>query len=250
MIVFRTITIAVLLFGWLCGCAPPPVSVQLPAPVVQDDPGQLVVAADATLEVAPDLLRLRLGVMTEAAEAASAVAENNQRMETLMTRLGEIGITADQLETGQFYIRPQWSVPPRPTPANWERKIIAYQVSNELRVATGKVDLAGEILQLAQQAGANQVGGLTFELADPEHYRLQALAKATRKAMTKAQTLARAAGVSLGRILSISQDSAAVAPRTALAMARAGSAEAQTVPIAAGKVEVEAGVRIVYLLAD
>ena len=79
---------------------------------------QLVVQADATVNAAPDLLQLRLGVVTEAEDAGQALADNNQRMETLMRMLENLGLARKELATGQFQIRPQWSVPPRPTPAD------------------------------------------------------------------------------------------------------------------------------------
>ena len=209
---------------------------------------QLVVQADATVNAAPDQLQLRLGVVTEAEDAGQALADNNQRMETLMRMLENLGIARNELATGQFQIRPQWSVPPRPTPANWQRKIVAYQVSNELLVATTKVDLAGKLLGSAQQAGANQIGGLEFTLADPELYRQQAIAEATRKAMRKAETMAAAAGTTLGDIVSLTLDASGAAPGPRVMMAEMRSAVADTVPIAAGKVDVSAGVTIVYRL--
>ncbi len=127
---------------------------------------QLIVNADATVKAKPDLLQMRLGVVTESVDAGSALADNNLRMQSLMDMLAKIGISRDELATGQFQIRPEWSVPPRPTPANWKREIVAYRVSNDLNLSTTRVDLAGDLLGLAQKSGANQIGGLSFGLSD------------------------------------------------------------------------------------
>ncbi len=97
---------------------------------------QLIVNADATVKAKPDLLQMRLGVVTESVDAGSALADNNLRMQSLMDMLAKIGISRDELATGQFQIRPEWSVPPRPTPANWKREIVAYRVSNDLNLST------------------------------------------------------------------------------------------------------------------
>lgn len=212
---------------------------------------QLTVQAEATVKARPDMLQMRLGVVTEALSADDALAENNLRMQSLMGMLENIGLTSAEYATGQFQIRPEWSVPPRPTPANWRREIVAYRVSNDLVVETGKIELAGDLLGLAQKSGANQVGGLQFGLADPEKYRQQAIAEATRTARLRAQTLAEAAGARLGPIVSLSFNAfgAYPAPRL-MKMEGAMAADAAAVPVAAGNVDVQAGVSIVYRLDD
>ncbi len=211
---------------------------------------QLVVTADAVIRTPPDLLRLSLGVITEDVDAGAALADNNRRMAALMARLEDTGLTADDLATGQFQIRPQWSVPPRPTPANWQRQIVGYQVSNELLVVTKRIDLAGDLIGLGQQAGANRIGALEFSVADPELHRLQAVTRATKKAKRKAETLAAAAGVKLGEIVSLSLDSAAAPYAPKVMMAEARSLGADSVPVAVGTVDIRSGVRIVYRLVN
>ncbi len=207
---------------------------------------QLTVQAEARLEVIPDQLRLRLGIVTEAAEAAEAVRDNNRRMSTLMMALDELGLDREDLATGQFQITPQWSQPPRPTPANWQREIVGYRVNNDLWVATNDIDLAGELLEMAYKSGVNQVGNLQFSVADPEHHHQQAMAVATRKALEQARVLAAGAGVELGRVLSISLDPAVSYGGVQPLMAEVRLAAVDTVPITPGKVEVKAGVVVVF----
>ncbi len=236
--------IVVLLLLLLGACVPQQANLVQP----HIDPPQLVVRGQGRVEVVPDQLQLRLGVVTEGSEADFALAENNQRMSAVMAMLADIGIAADEMATGQFQIRPEWSLPPRPTPANWQRQIIGYRVSNELRIATRRIDLAGRLLATAQQAGANQVGGLQFTLADPEEHRQRAITLATEQAVREAKTLAQAAGVKLGDVQSLVLDSSNNAPGPQLMMAEARLASVESVPIATGKVEVSASVSLVYLL--
>ncbi|MFO7578158.1 MAG: SIMPL domain-containing protein [Pelovirga sp.] len=210
---------------------------------------QLRVQAEARVDALPDLLRLRLGVITEAQEADQAVTENSRRMTALMASLQQIGLTSDDLGTGQFQILPQWSQPPRPTPANWQRQIVGYRVINDLWVTTTRIDLAGELLGLAYRSGANQVGHLQFSVADQEEYQSRALALATRKAVRQAETLAAAAGAQLGQILSLNLDYSSNPPGGQPVMAEARlSSVADAVPVTPGKVEIQAGVSIVYQL--
>lgn len=211
---------------------------------------QLVVQAEANVAAIPDQLKLRLGVITQETSADLAMAENNRQMAAVVAQLRELGIDEADLATGQFQIHPEWSRPPRPAPANWQREIIGYQVSNELLITTTQVELAGKLLSLAQQAGANQIGGLQFGLADPTAHRQKAIEVATEKAIRKAKTMAAAAGVELGTVQSISLNQNGGGGQPRLMMAEARLASAEPVPIATGKVEVSAAVTMVYQIIN
>jgi len=236
--------IVILLLLLLSSCVPPNINF----PPAEHPRPQLVVRGEGRVEVLPDQLQLRLGVVTEATDADQALAENSQRMAAVMEMLAEIGIAGDEMATGQFQIRPEWSLPPRPTPANWQRQIVGYRVNNELQINTAHIELTGRLLAASQQAGANQIGGLQFSLADPERHRQRAITLATAQAVREAETLAQAAGVRLGPVLSLTLDNNGGLPAPQLMMAEARLASADTVPIATGKVEVTAAVSIVYRL--
>lgn len=212
----------------------------------------LTVQSEARVEVPPDQLQLRLSVVTSNEDSDLALQENNQQMTALLLSLQSLGLGKDDYRTGQFQTRPEWSRPPRPAPANWQRSIVGYRVSNELLIKTDQVELAGKLLAAAQRAGADQVGGLTFTLAEPEDHREEAITIATQRAMRKAQTLAAAAGVELGPIQSLTLDQASAPgpfPRMEMMSVKAGAA-ADIVPVNAGNVEVRAGVTAVYRISE
>lgn len=213
-------------------------------------PPQLVVQAEGLVRATPDQLQLRLGVVTKAAAAGVALDSNNQRMTEVLQMLRAIGLDEAELATGQFQIRPEWSRPPRPTPANWQRRIVGYRVGNELLITTTKVNLAGQLLSLASRAGANQIGGLQFQLADPTAYRQQAIEQATTRAIRKAQAMAAAAGVKLGAVQSIRLNPTGGGPQPIALRVEARSAAADSVPVVAGKVEVAAAVTMIFRLEE
>lgn len=209
---------------------------------------QLRVQAEAQVEAVPDLVRMRLGVVTEAADAGQAVRRNNEHMRTIMSEMLKLGLHQDDLATGQFQISPQWSQPPRPTPANWQREIVGYRVSNDLWVTTTRVDLAGDLLGTGHRSGANHVGNLQFSIADTDSYQQQAMALATEKAVRQAQILADAAGATLGEVVSLSLDPGGnFYSQPMMAEARMMST-ADAVPVTPGKVEVKAVVTLVFAL--
>lgn len=240
-----------LLIFILSACMPHPFHPERSiVPVTSRAPQQLRIQAEGRVEATPDQLRLRLGVITEAADAGQAVSENNQRMTTVMTMLDDLGLDSKDLATGQFQIQPQWSQPPRPTPANWQREIVAYRVSNDLWIRTTRIELAGRLLGLAHQSGVNQVGNLQFTIADQDNYQQQAMSLATQKALRQAQVLAAAAGAELGAILSLTLDTPGgfngAAPL--MAEARMMTASDAVVPVTPGNVDVQATVTVVFEL--
>ena len=235
----------------LSACMPHPFHPErgLVAPVPGQTPQQLRVQAEGRVEATPDQLRLRLGVITEATDAGQAVSANNQRMTGVMAMLDDLGLDQKDLATGQFQIQPQWSQPPRPTPANWQREIVGYRVSNDLWIRTTRIDLAGRLLGLAHLSGVNQVGNLQFTIADQDNYQQQAMTLATQKALRQAQVLATAAGAELGIILSLTLDTPSGFSGASPLMAEARMLTAtDAVPVTPGNVDIQAIVTIIFEL--
>ncbi|MCZ6735592.1 MAG: SIMPL domain-containing protein [Planctomycetota bacterium] len=213
---------------------------------------KLTVRGDAQLHKPADQLRLNVGVVTEATQAGEALQENSRRMVDVVEALEEVGLTKGEYETGQFHLQPQYSRRPRQAGPEWRPQIIGYQVTNTLSIKTKRLDLAGELIEAANQAGANSIGAIGFELADPRTHRAEAIAAATANALADAHTLADAASVQLVRIITITLDEAAHWQPIRTMAARAGPALAEAAvppPIVPGKITVRAGVTVIYEIA-
>lgn len=240
-----------LFFGLLLsGCLPAPQG------SVSDngnaDIATLVVRGEAKVLATPDQVEMTFEAVTSSADAETALRENSRAIDTLIQRLRDEGLPLQDYRTGQFSIQPQWSRPPQPAPANWVTEIVAYRVSNNLLISTRQIELTGKLLALAQQAGVNRAGHLSFSLADPEAASLKAIAAATARARQRAQVLAEAAGVKLDRLLEARVEQSDSFPQPRMLMAQAASVRetVTTVPIIAGEVEVGATVVLSYRLAE
>jgi uncharacterized protein YggE len=212
---------------------------------VEDTP-KLTVRGEAELHKPADQLRLRVAVVSEDAAATAALRENSTRMEEVIKALERIGLTEQEYETGHFSVRPVYSSRPRNAGPEWQRQILGYEVTNSVSVRTEKLELAGRLIEAANEAGANSID-IGFDLASPRTHRAEALTTATTNARTDAQTLARTAEVRLVRVLSISVDHAGWRPPTPTMARGAVMAEAAVAPpIRPGEVIVRAGVTLVY----
>jgi uncharacterized protein YggE/F0F1-type ATP synthase delta subunit len=211
-----------------------------------EDAPKLTVRGEAELRKPADLLRLQVGVITEDPEATAAVTRNSRVMADVIKALDKAGLQEQEYETGRFGVRPDYERRPRNAGADWEPKIIGYEVTNTLAIRTKQLDLAGKLIEAANEAGANTIDSITFDLADARTHRAEAIATATANARADAGVLAAAAGLQLVRIISVTLDEAGWRPPT-MTRAGRGMAQAQAAPpLEPGAVTVRASVTLVY----
>ena len=120
--------------------------------------------------------------------------------------------------------------------------VTTYYVQNRINITTKDLDAVGQIIDVAIRAGANQVQGIRFDIADKQSLQLQALELAVQQGMTKAKVMAESAGLLLGGLTTMSESYGSYAPMVTTMALRADSAPAT--PISPGDVEVSATVNM------
>ncbi|PDQ21714.1 hypothetical protein CN311_07805 [Mesorhizobium sanjuanii] len=195
-------------------------------------PPRIVVSGEGEATVAPDLALLTLSVMREAKTARAALDANNDAMAAVIAAMKSSGIKDRDLQTAGIQINPRYNYTNKPD-GSQEAELIAYQVTNTLSVRVRDVDKTGEILDKAVSLGVNQGGGITFTNDNPAATVTEARKKAVADAMAKAKTLAEAAGVSIGRVLEITDQNIAPAPMPI--NAKAFDVQRASVPVQAGE---------------
>lgn len=219
----------------------------LAAPASAEEPASLTVTGEARLERPADQLRLTLAVVSEAPQAAAALAQNSELMQRVLEALTGAGLGGGEVETGRFAVSPRYARRPPEARVDWEPEIAGYRVENSILVATERLELAGKLIDVAVRAGANSVQSIAFGLADDRAYRAEAIREATAHARADARAVAEASGVRLGRLLSARLDDAAVPPVPVRMQAEALSmAHAAAPPIEPGEVSVRARVTLTY----
>lgn len=204
------------------------------------------VTGEGKSSAAPDMATIHTGVVTQAPSAAEALAANNERMRALFDKLKELGIAEKDTQTSNLNVQPVYSQSQDPKHRETPR-IVAYQVSNQVRVKVRKLDGLGQALDELVTSGSNQLNGISFELADPSEALDKARTEAVKDAKKRAELYAQAAGVRVGEIQEISEPQAA--PPRPLFMGRAAAMEAASaVPVATGELDFHAQVNIVFTL--
>jgi uncharacterized protein YggE len=206
----------------------------------------LSVSGEGEVRAVPDQAQLSAGVVTQAKTAEAALSANAKAMNGVFASLRKAGIPEKSIQTSNFSISPQYPPYRQNAEAENERKIIGYEVSNQVTVILDDVSKVGATLDALVASGANSAGGVSFAIRNPTPLMMQARSEAVKDAIAKAQTLAKAAGVSLGPILSISEGGdIRPVPMYEKAMSVRMAAPAPT-PVAAGEQSVTAHVAITW----
>ena len=212
--------------------------VKYEAPVV-------VVAASGTSAVAPDQARVSLGVVTTHKDLARAQSENNQNTQKVIDAIISMGIDKNLIQTSNYSIYPQYDYSTRSTGI-----LVGYQVRNEITIIIKDIDRVGTILDGAVQAGANTVNYVSFEKSNLGAAENEALLKAIARGHEKAQVIAGAARMSLGKLLSISEgyDTSIYRNLANISLDSPKGMGESLVPISPGEIKVTATVTMVYQL--
>lgn len=198
----------------------------------------ITVTGTGEVAAVPDEAEFSLGITTEGASAREALSENSARMRRLIAALKAAGVADRDLETQDVSVGPSYE--------GNGTKADRFTASNSVAVRIRKLDRAGAILEAGSQAGANQVYGPSLTREDRDDLEAKALEQAVDDARNRAETLAEAAGVDVGRVTAIVESAE---PGVAYADSfRAVDAAASTVPIEKGVHEIQARVTVTFAI--
>jgi uncharacterized protein YggE len=201
------------------------------------------VAGTATVTKVPDQATVNASVVTTAQSASAAVSENNQRYDRIVNAIVRAGVARDDITLSYYNVN--YVPKPSPMPANpssYER--YGYTVTRSFAIKVGAMDRAGAVVDAATGAGASNIDGVSFGLANQDAARSEATRKAVADARTKAEELAKAAGLHITGITSIELEGASSIVRP-LAMAKMAEPSQPTV-LDPGSVNVSANVTVVF----
>ncbi len=212
------------------------------AMIAQDLPkAQITVVGEASVALAPDLARVRAGVISEGKTAREASENNRKVMADVVGAIKGVGVAEKDIQTSRYSIQPVYDQA-RPVPGPFK----GFQASNNVIVKFRDLERIGELIDRVVAAGANSMGGVEFSVAEPGKALDSARAEAFADARRKAELYAKTAGVALGRAVSIAEQSSGFQP---VAMyARAAIAQGGETPIASGEITLHATVTVGFEL--
>jgi uncharacterized protein len=214
----------------------------LPAPQAGAPLKSIRVTAEGEVSVRPDVAVVLTGVDAEGKDLAAVSDDATAQMRKILSALRAAGIADPDVLTTRHDVQVN-----RPWQDGRPGPVSGYTVSQEVRVTVRDVSNLGTVLDRVLAAGANALRGLTFAKDDPLPERRAALATAVVAARGKAEAIAKAAGVQLGEVLSVSEGATRPIPlanaRVAMAAKEGGAAVS-----APGDIEITATVEVVFAI--
>lgn len=205
--------------------------------------GKLYVSATGQAAQAPDQASVSAGVVTQGKTAGDAMRRNAQQMTAAFTALKTAGIKDRDIQTSQMSLQPQYDYQNRKAPV-----ITGYEVRNTVSARTDDLENVGPMLDALVSAGINNINGVSFSIKDSHSAKNKARIDAIADARTKAEGMAKAAGVRLGKVLEIRENTNNFRPQPQMMMARAAVMEDASTPISAGEQTLSVTVNITYAL--
>ncbi|WP_372733110.1 SIMPL domain-containing protein [Novosphingobium sp.] len=223
-------------------------------PVVASGNAVLNIAAEGKSIRTPDLAVFSAGVTTQATTAGAALSENANRMTTVIASLRKAGIAERDIQTSNLSVNPVYGQPKRLPDGSFEQQeqvIVGYQATNQVSVRQRKLDSYGKVIDTLVANGANQVNGPSFQIDNADAAMDEARIEAMKKARARADLYAKAAGLRVVRVLSISENAGWSPPQPQVMFARADMASApKSSPVAAGELEMTVTINVSYELAQ
>jgi uncharacterized protein YggE len=225
----------------------------LAAPALADPaPGTPTLAANGTGEVrvVPDIAIVTLGVTSRGSTASEALAANSTALAAAIDELKGAGIAEKDIGTSGLNVSPVYDTrPDREGAGTTPPPIVGYEVANTVTATIRDIASSGAILDKVVSAGANRISGISFDIADRQAAVDEALKAAIADARRKGALLADAAGVRLGRMMSITaNENGGFQPVFARFDMRA--AAAPPVPVMPGEQTVSASASIVWKVVE
>ncbi len=217
--------------------------------LAQQQNSGLTVFGRGEVSAAPDTAVVRLGAVAQDERAGAAQDRVNAAVRGILKGVKALGIPEEKIATVQLTLSPVYGNRPKgPAEEPREPVIVGYRAGNIVRVTVDDLKILGMVVDAGLAAGANRVEGISFDLKDDSGHRRQALGLAARDAQLKAESIAVAIGVQLGRVRSVSEGGVnLVRPQMD---AVAAYAVRDAAPIQPGQLQIEASLTVSYDIAE
>ena len=198
----------------------------------------IVVSGTGSASDKADKATLTLGVYTEDESASQAAEDNDVAMIAVLDAVKALGVLEDDIETVTYSVYPNY---------NWERKeTTGYRVTNMVRISLDDLNIVGDVLDAATNAGANQVQGISFGLSEDkiDALKTEAYIDALETAQVKADLIAETYKVSITGIYYVTENS--YSPYRDYAISESAMSDSSPTPILEGSLSVSVSIQAAF----
>lgn len=157
------------------------------------------VSAEGKITTKPDIALINVGFTTNGMSVAEVQNQANQTINKISADLKRLGIGDKDIQTTNYNLRPNYDYRASP------QKIIGYIIDVNLRVKVRDFAKVNSVIDTSTANGANQIGSLSFTVEDLEKFQSQARKIAIDNAKKKAAEIANESGITLGKLINVSE---------------------------------------------
>ncbi len=206
----------------------------------------LSMSAEGKISATPDLATINVGVISNGSTAKIVQDDMTKKVDQITDFVKKQGIDPKDITTSNFSVYPSYDY------KNGTNQVNGYQGNESVTVRVHGVDksteVLGKILDGAVANGSNQIQGVQFSFNDPDNLKQEARKQAINKAKQKAQELADQAGLKLGKVVNISDNSTSYPTPLPYALGMGGGGDAKSIApnIETGSQDITASITMTF----
>jgi uncharacterized protein YggE len=204
---------------------------------------RLDISATGEVTRVPDLAVISAGVVARSTTAAAALQETADKMDRVITALKRAGVDDRDIQTSSVSLNPEYRYPENQSP-----QLTGYSASNQVTVRFRDIRNSGKVLDALVAVGANQINGPTMTIEHPEAALDEARTRAVAQGRARAELYARALGMNVARVVSVSEGGGYYAPPPPPPAPMMASAERSYTKIEPGEQKLQVSLSMVFEL--
>jgi uncharacterized protein YggE len=203
----------------------------------------ITIEGDGKITSKPTLALLTVGLVSNGKDIPSVQADNATKVNAITSAVKSLGVADADVQTSNYQIQPRYEYP-----QDGSRRLVGYEITQTLGLKIRDLNKVGDVIAKATELGSNDVSGLQFTIDDPKELQQQARVKALADAQKKAKELTETLGVSLGKVVTFSENSGGYPPPMPMyAMNKAAFEAAPVAPdIQSGSLDVSSHVSVTF----
>ena len=164
------------------------------------------VSGEGKVTYIPDVAMVTVGVLANGQTVKATQDQLNSSINKVSAAIKNLGVDSKDIQTQNYSINPNYDF------TGTNQRITGYSANSNLYIKVREIDKANGVIDAATQAGANQVGSISFDIDEKTRLQNEAREKAVEDAKSKAENAAKIAGFRLGRIVNYSENFGGVVP--------------------------------------
>jgi uncharacterized protein len=213
-----------------------------PALTPEADMRQVTVLGSGEVQGTPDTLNVNASIEFTAPDVTGAMNQTSERQQSVINALMDAGVDRKDISTSQVSLQPQFT-----GGGDNPQAIVGYRASNSIYVKIRQLDAASQALALIVSTGgdATRINNVNYSIEDDSELVRDARSRAFNDAKDRAEQYAQLSGLSLGKVISISETTG---PQPPVPLQRGAEMAAAPVPVEPGQQTVGFSVTVIWEL--